>query len=514
MTELSDLSPVPLLKAPRLSKSKFLSGIQCHKRLYLEVHHPSLATKPDAATQAMFDMGTEIGELARSRFAGGVLVTAGYRQTEAALAQTAALIQDLTVPAIFEGAFLHGGVLIRADVLERVLTAEGLFCGWRLIEVKSSTKIKDVHLEDLAVQSEVILGAGLTLVSVCLMHINTGYLYRDGAIDLTELFAIHDLSEAVAQRRADVPERLAEMSRMLLQTQPPVIEPDRHCHTPYDCPFWEHCTKDKPARWIHYLPGSKQVVSQLTQQGVTTIDEIPAGTKLSPVQRRVKENVEWVSAKLGPVLKAVQYPVHHLDFETVMLAVPRFSETRPYQALPVQWSNHIEETTGELRHEEFLHKGVSDPRKVLAESLMESLGSKGSICVYSPYERSVIEQLAEALPSLRAALRALVPRIWDLHPIVRDHYYHPLFDGSYSLKEILPALVPSLGYDDLAIREGGHAAAQYYRMVFIETDWVERATIEEALLRYCARDTLAMVELRRALLAKAQMTGETGLSGL
>ena len=285
-------------------------------------------------------------------------------------------------------------------------TAEGQPCGWRLIEVKSSTKVKDVHLEDLAVQSEVILGAGLTLVSVCLMHINTGYLYRDGAIDLTELFAIQDLSEAVAQRRAAVPERLATMNRMLLQTQPPAIEPDRHCHTPYDCPFWEHCTKDKPARWIHYLPGSKQVVDQLTQQGVTTIDEIPAGTKLSPVQRRVKENVEWVSAKLGPVLKAVQYPVHHLDFETVMLAVPRFSETRPYQALPVQWSNHIEQATGELRHEEFLHKDVSDPRKVLAEALLESLGERGSICVYSPYERSILEQLAAALPSLKPALRA------------------------------------------------------------------------------------------------------------
>ena len=510
MTELSDVSPVPLPKAPRLSKSKFLSGLQCHKRLYLEIHHPSLATKPDAATQAMFDMGAEVGELARSRFQGGVLVTAGYRQTEAALAQTAALIQDLTVPAIFEAAVLHGGVLIRADVLERVLTAEGQFCGWRLIEVKSSTKIKDVHLEDLAVQSEVILGAGLTLVSVSLMHINTGYLYRNGAIDLTELFAIQDLSEAVAQRRAAVPERLATMNRMLLQTHPPAIEPDRHCHTPYDCPFWEHCTKDKPARWIHYLPGSKHVVSQLTQQGITTIDEIPDGTKLSPVQRRVKENVEWVSAKLGPVLKAVQYPMHHLDFETVMLAVPRFSETRPYQALPVQWSNHIEQATGELRHEEFLHRDESDPRKVLAESLVESLGERGSICVYSPYEKSVIEQLANALPSLRTALQALVKRIWDLHPIVRDHYYHPHFDGSYSLKEVLPALVPSLGYDDLAIKEGGHAASQYYRMVFVETDWVERATIEEALLAYCKRDTLAMVELRRALKEKAQMKGETG----
>jgi len=508
MNERSDLSLVPLPKAPRLSKSKFLSGLQCHKRLYLEIHHPSLATKPDAATQAMFEMGTEVGELARNRFPGGVLVTAGYRQTEAALAQTTTLIQDLTVPAIFEAAFLHGGVLIRADVLERVPSVEGEPCGWRLIEVKSSTRVKDIHLEDLAVQSEVVAGTGLRLVAVGLMHINPAYLYREGVVDLTELFAIQDLSEAVAQRRAEVPGRLAEMTRILLQPQAPAIEPDRHCHTPYDCPFWDHCTKDKPDRWIHYLPGSKQVVRQLTQQGVMTIDEIPVGTKLSPVQRHVKENVEWTSAKLGTVLKAVQYPVHHLDFETVMMAVPRFSETRPYQALPVQWSNHIEQATGELRHEEFLHKDVSDPRKVLAESLLESLGEKGSICVYSPYERSILEQLAVAIPSLKPALSRIIGRLWDLFPIIRDHYYHPAFGGSYSIKSVLPAMVPSLAYDDLAIKEGGHAASQYYRMVFIETDWVKRATIEEALLRYCERDTLAMVELRRALREKAQGNSE------
>jgi hypothetical protein len=510
MNDLGNPLPVPLPKTPRLSKSKFLSGLQCHKRLYLEIHHPFLATKPDAAMQAMFDMGTEVGELARSRFPGGVLVTAGYRQTEAALAQTAELIQDPTVPAIFEAAFFHGGVLIRADVLERVHYADGHPGGWRLIEVKSSTKVKEVHLEDLAVQSDVILSAGLTLISVSLLHINTRYLYRDGPIDLAELFAIQDLSEAVAQRRMSVAERLAAMNRMLLSAEVPSIEPDRHCHRPYECPFWEHCTKDKPARWIHHLPGSKHVVDHMIQQGIATIDEIPAGTKLSPVQRRVKENVEWVSEKLGPVLKAVQYPVHHLDFETMMLAVPRFSETRPYQALPVQWSNHIEQATGELRHEEFLHKDMSDPRKILAESLLESLGERGSICVYSFYEQSVIEQLAEALPSLRAALQALLKRIWDLHPIVRDYYYHPQFDGSYSLKKVLPALVPALAYDDLMIKEGGHAASEYYRMVFVERDWVERATIEEALLQYCARDTLAMVELRRALKEKAEMTGKTG----
>lgn len=505
MTEIVHSSDAPRPKTLRLSKSKFLSGLQCHKRLYLEIHQPHLATPPDAGTQAMLDMGTEIGELARQRFPRGRLVTAGYRQTEAALEETARLIDDSSVPAIFEGAFLADGTLIRVDILERAVTDDGR-PAWRLIEVKSSTKVKDVHLDDLAIQHHVLLGAGLSVVGVGLMHINTSYAYPGGPIDLAQLFAIEDLSEVVTGRRAAVPQLVSAMHALVREPQVPAIEPGRQCHQPYECPFWAHCTKEKPARWIHYLPGSKQVVSQLEAEGVATIDDIPEGTKLTAVQRRVKDNVEWVSSKLSQSLRSIVYPVHHLDFETVMLAVPRFPGTRPYQALPVQWSNHIEQEYDELRHEEFLHAESSDPRQVLAAALIESLGDCGSICVYSPYERSIIEQLADMLPSYRQALMAIVKRLWDLHPIVRDHYYHPRFGGSYSLKEVLPALVPSLGYNDLGIKEGGQAASAYYRMVFVETDWIERAKIQESLLAYCKRDTLAMVELRRALAAKVLTT--------
>ncbi len=498
----TDLPQGDVQNIPRLSKSKYISGLQCHKRLYLEIRQPYLATPPDAGTQAILDMGTEVGELARRRFPGGRLVTAGYRQTEAALAQTAALMADEAVPSIYEAAILAGGILVRADILERVPAADGIPAGWRLIEVKSSTKVKDVHLDDLGLQRYVLMSAGLNILSCHLMRINTAYTYAGGEVDLNELFAIEDLSSIVQERQAIVPEQIAAMKGMLLLPAAPVIDPDRHCFTPYECPFWAHCTSQKPERWIFYLPGAKQLAGQLAEQGVVTIDEIPEGTKLSAVQRKVKDNVEWVSGKLEAALKTVRLPVHHLDFETVMLAVPRFAGTRPYQALPVQWSNHIEQDSGELAHQEFLHTDVTDPRKSLAESLLDSLGSKGSICVYSPYEKSVIEQLAEFLPEYRMALKALVKRIWDLHPVVKEHYYHPEFGGSYSLKEVLPALVPSLRYDDLAIREGGQAASEYYKMVFVETDWIERARIQAELLAYCQRDTLAMVELRRALLSR------------
>ncbi len=507
MTEFHNLSSTFTSTPPRLSKSKYLSGLQCLKRVYLQIHHPQFATAPDASTQVILDMGTEIGELARRRFPGGVLVTAGHRQREAALAHTAELVQNLTVSRIFEGAFLHDGVFVRVDILERLPSQELISPSWRLIEVKSSTRIKDVHLDDLAIQSQVLLGAGLSLTTTCLMHINTGYVYEEREVDLDKLFTIQDVTEAVTNRRADVPGQVAAIKTVLHQSQPPVIEPDHHCHSPYECPFWNHCTKDKPARWIYHLPGSKHVAGRLIEQGISIIDDIPVGSTLSLAQRRVKENVEWVSAKLGPALRSVQYPVHHLDFETVMLAVPRFPSTRPYQSIPVQWSNHLELESGKLVHQEFLHSDPTEPRKRWAEALIESLGERGSICVYSAYEEAMMKQLVEAFPEFYAVFKTIIKRLWDLHPIIKDHYYHPFFQGSYSIKSVLPALVPSMGYEDLTIRGGGQAASEYYRMVFVETDWIEQTMIREALLRYCARDTLAMVELRRALGEKVRGIG-------
>jgi hypothetical protein len=492
---------------PRLSKSKFLSGLQCHKRLYLEIHQPSLATPPDASMQAILDMGTEIGILAQQRFHGGVLVKAGFRQREAAIAETAALLQHSGIPAIFEGAFEHDGVLVRVDILERVQSREEGSPSWRLIEVKSSSRVKNVHLDDLSIQSHVVQGAGLKLDATCLMHIDTGYLYQGGEVHLQALFSIEDVSEAVTDRRGQVLERLAAMKTVLLQSEPPAIEPDQHCHTPYECPFWSHCTKKKPSRWIYHLPGKKEIVSQLVHQGITMIDDIPDGTRLSDAQRRVKDNIEWISPKLGNVLRSVTYPVHHLDIETVMLALPRFPLTRPYQPIPVQWSNHIELESGELSHQEFLHNEASEPRKQWAQALIESLGEKGSIVVYSAYEEAIIRQLADTFPEFKSAFKSILKRLWDLLPVIRGHYYHPDFNGSYSIKSVLPAVVPSLGYDDLTIQAGGQAAAEYYRMVFVETDWVEQAALRESLLRYCARDTLAMVELRRVLKKKSREVG-------
>jgi len=483
---------------PRLSKSKFISGLQCHKRLYLEIHSPELATEPDEETQAVLDNGSDVGELARGRFPGGVLVEWENGNLTLALRRTEDLLKQPRVTAIFEATLKFENVLVRVDVLERVAGER-----WRLIEVKASTRAKQVHLDDLAIQAYVLIGSGLQLDGIRLMHLNRRYLYPGGETDLDQLFVQHDLTAEVYARLPDVPVRLSAMKAMLLEYAPPQIEPGPHCHSPYVCPFWDHCTEGKHARWIFYLPGPKRTIEKLTEQGIDTIDAIPDGFKLSGTQQRMKDNVEWIGPQLKAALQTVRYPVHHLDFEGFMPAIPLYPGTRPYQTLPFQWSNHIESASGEIYHHAYLGVEGRDPREELALALLQSLGREGSICIYSGYEWRILMDLAEVLPRLKRELYAVASRLWDLLPIVRRHYYHPAFEGSFSIKAVLPALIPSLDYSDLKISDGGLAALQYYRLVLGLIDPAEKARIRASLLAYCKRDTLALVEIRRILLQKA-----------
>ena len=482
----------------RLSKSRYLAGLQCVKRLYLEIHARELADEIDEGTQAILDAGTRVGVLARERHPGGALVDVEHFKIAEGLERTAVLLQDPSVPAIYEGFIQCDAVVVRPDLLVRTPGNR-----WRLIEVKSTTRAKAEHRDDLAIQAHVLQGAGLTLEASYLMHINGGYLYLGGPLDLTQLFTEEDLTGEAAERQADIPGRLVEMRQMLAASDPPAVEPDDHCFAPYECPFWSHCTQGKPARWIQYLPGSRRTVQDLLACGIQTIDDIPAGYPLHLIQRRVKDNAEWVGAGLRAALDTVEYPVHHLDFETVGSAIPLYPNTRPYQAIPFQWSNHIETADGRLRHDAYLCADARDPREELAVALLRSVGQTGSICTYTGYERGVLLGLADALPHLREDLVRVCDRIWDLHPLVKAHYYHPGFEGSYSIKSVLPAVVPALAYDDLEIQEGALASVQFARMAFGDGDATEKARIRAALLAYCARDTLAMVEVRRALRAKA-----------
>ncbi|MBI4203251.1 MAG: DUF2779 domain-containing protein, partial [Chloroflexi bacterium] len=346
-------------KTPTLSKSRFSAGLQCLKRLYLEVYEPELAQEPDAGQQALFDMGNRVGALARGLFPGGRLVDAPYDRHDQGVAATEAALADPSVPALFEAAFSFQGIRIRCDILRR--NSDGSL---DLNEVKSSTRVKDEHIPDAAIQLYVLEGLGLRVRGVHLLHINSSYVYQGGEYDLQGLFQADDItSEAHAFLATEAPGNLAAMWDALAQGEAPDIETGPHCKQPYVCPFYDHCHAGLPEHYIGQLPRAREnLLGGLRSAGILDIRDIPAGYPgLSAIQRRVWEGAHsgrpYVGGGLPRELAQVRPPVHFLDFETVNPALPLFPGTRPYQAVPFQWSLHTLEGGGRLRHRAFLHEG-------------------------------------------------------------------------------------------------------------------------------------------------------------
>ena len=486
---------------PRLSKSRYLAGLQCSRRLWLGWHDPEPRSEPLPGT--VLAVGTDVGIAARLLVPGGILVEEGPGQHAQAVTRTRELIANPDVPAIFEAAFAFDSVLIRADILERLPSG-----AWRLAEVKSTIRVKPEHLHDLAIQAYVITGCGIALEQMQLVHVDATYVRGENEIDWHAYFKPEDLTDEVRELIASVPERVAEMHAVMAMPTAPEIRPSGHCFSPFECEFWSRCTANKPPDWIFYLPRlSRTAFVELDAQGAESMRDIPSDFSLTPGQQRVVDAVvsgrEYISDDLCDALAPLGPPATYLDFETFSPAVPLYAGTSPYQRIPFQWSIHYDDGQGDVPHFEFLAEGDSDPRRDFAQKLIVAIGrTSGPIIVYSPFEAGVLHDLVAFYPDLSLPLRAVSDRICDLLPIVRTHIAHPGFLGSYSIKVVAPALVPGFSYDDLdEIARGDDASAVFYRLVsdrLMTND--DRARYRQALLRYCGRDTLAMLSVHRKLL--------------
>jgi predicted RecB family nuclease len=292
---------------------------------------------------------------------------------------------------------------------------------------------------------------------------------------------------------------------MLANSNAPDIKPSRHCSRPYDCEFWDHCTKDMPEFWVFDINGIGQArLDELARLGIEKIADIPDTFPLGEIQNRIRISVinqqNFISDKLKAELNEMHYPIHFLDFETIAPAVPRYAGTRPYQTIPFQWSDHILYKNGKLEHREYLCSEDKDPREEFTRTLLNALETEGSIVIYTSYETGVLNSLIEHFPQYADALQSVVERFIDLHLIIRNNYYHPRFYGSFSLKYVLPALLPEMTYDKLSIQDGIQAALEYLRMLDSSTSSEEKDRIRKDLLTYCGQDTLAMVKIREELL--------------
>ncbi|MCX6227379.1 MAG: DUF2779 domain-containing protein [Bacteroidia bacterium] len=401
--------------------------------------------------------GTNIGVLARDYFPGGVMAVEGEYPSRESAIRTQELI-DQGVETIYEATFIYDDTLVAVDILTKI---EG---NWQLFECKGSTAVKPHYIRDLAVQLYVVTGAGIPLADAFVMHLNNTYVRR-GSLDIHELFTCESVFGQAMGVQDDIPQRLMEF-REMLQGEEPRIEIGKHCNSPYPCDYMEYC------------------------QGLLPISDIEpvSETDNSPMIRH--DSVRQQLAQYG-------YPLYFLDFETIQPAVPLFDESRPCQQIPFQYSLHyLQEKGGELIHSDFLAWPEGDPRPDLIRNLIEATRGTGKILTYNvTFDRWMLREMARDFPEYSVELQEIISRLEDLMPVFRRRdYYFPSMGRGYSIKTVLPLMVPELSYNELEINNGGDASSFFLQLYESnDTELIEQT--RQNLLKYCHLDTLAMVRI-------------------
>jgi hypothetical protein len=431
-----------------------------------------------------------VGERAQAEFPGGTLIGHDYWEVEEKVSDTRAAL-DAKAPAIYEASFQEDGVFVAVDVLERGRK------GHTIVEVKSSSSVKEQYLPDVAIQLHVARQAGIDARRGEVMHLNSACRYPD----LSNLFVRQDVTAEAEALLPDIPDHLKRMKKALAGKLP-VVEVGPHCDDPYECPFRGRCWEPVPADHVSTLYSGRKLPEQLLAQGIESLKDVPAGTALTGPQdrqvRSAKTGKVVVEAGLEKALRKLQPPVAYLDFETINPAIPVWNGCGPYMQIPVQLSCHVVGSRGAMMHHEHLADGSGDPRPALAEAVVRACEGAATVVAYNAsFEKRCLQHLADNVPSQRAALKSVIERLVDLLPIVRDHVYHPDFGGSFSMKAVAPALVRGLDYGELEIGEGGLASTVLEGLLLSGDDLspAERKNLRRQLLDYCELDTLAMVKV-------------------
>lgn len=470
---------------------------QCPKRLWLSVHRPDLAEQDEGA-EGRFATGHEVGAIACALLPDGVMVEA-EPDLATALATTRALLDNGHDRPIFEATLQYDGILVRIDVLEPDDAA-----GWRMAEVKSSTKAKDYHVGDLATQLWVARNAGVSISSAAIRHIDSSFvLERDD--DFDGLFADTDLM-AVAEPVITSRGETVAAARATLAGPEPDTAPGAHCDAPFPCEFAGYCHAALPVgpEWpVSVLPhgGGKRWVEQgivdlLAIDPAALTNVTHARVHRATVSGEVYHDVEGARAAMA----GWAFPRTWLDFETIGFAIPRWIGTRPYQQVPFQFSAHVETADGTIDHREFLSLDGSDPRRGCAEALVAMVPATGAVIGYNAsFEKARILELAATFPDLADTLTAMAARIVDLLPVTRANWYHRNQRGSWSIKAVLPTIAAQMDYAALEVKDGGDAQEAYAEAIASDCKAERRLALDAALRAYCGRDTEAMIVLARTL---------------
>jgi predicted RecB family nuclease len=480
-------------KKKRLSKSDYLAGLQCSKHLWLRINEPGAAElQVDAGLSHLFEQGRKVGELARTYVPGGTLIDLPYYAIEDRVRATKRAIDNDGVEIIYEASFATNKLFVAIDILESSND------GFVVTEVKSSTSVKDEHLQELVLQAYVIRQCGYQVSKLQLMHINRQCAYPD----LENLFITEDVTKDVTPLLKNVEKQIKSQAKVLSGSLP-VIQIGPHCSTPYECEFTSRCWADVPPHHVTtiYRLGSAKAF-ELVEQGFETINDLPDDFRLNAVaarqRRAVVNNKLIVEPTLLDALKEFPSSIGFLDFETVALAIPVWDGCHPYDAVPVQFSFTSRDSKGAFQHSEWLADGSEDPREAIAEALVDACQDVKRIAAYNAsFERKCIRHLSDAVPGLSADLDQIEERLVDLLPVVRNHVYHPEFYGSFGLKSVFPVITGDDVYDTLEIADGALASWLLQSLLLEPHRFTseERRERREELLAYCRADTEGLAKL-------------------
>ena len=512
------VSPATQTKAPVLSKTNFLNGLQCLKLLFWKMHRKAEIPSPNAGVMARFKEGTEVGKLAQKLFPNGIELERDLDPKVTDRRASEALRKG--VP-LFEAGFTKDRVYSLADILDIdampllsvIAPVKGVSDLRDLIEVKATTKVKDVHLIDVAFQRYVYEKRGIKIRKCFLMHLNPEYV-KSGKLDLNQLFIKEDVTAEVDKLMSEVPEKADAMLKVI-DGKEPKIGIGQHCKKPYECSLKEICWKLALPSEDHVLMlyrAGKQVYEELVNKGIVKMADIPEDFKLSKTQQiqakaHVTGETQVNKNAIREFLGKLVYPLYFLDFETIAPAVPLYDGSHPYEEIPFQFSLHVVERPGaEPIHHSFLAPGKTgsqlvDPRPEIFRLLKEQLGSSGSIVAYNAaYEQKCLEHMARAYPENTEWFNGLASRFADLWAPFRSFdYYNPKQKGSTSMKYVLPALT-GITYEGMEIANGQAARDDYMRVTFEKNIKEEdRQRVLAALLPYCGQDTHGMIDIILAL---------------
>jgi hypothetical protein len=472
-----------------LSKSKYLNGLQCPRLIWIQINEPEKTPETDPVTQHVFDQGHLVGDLAKKLFPGGIdIPTEDFMGN---ISSTVDLLKERK--PLFEAGILAGKLYSRVDILSSA-DAEG----WDIVEVKSSTSVKDIHINDVAFQRYCCNQSGLNIRNCCLALINNQYV-RKGEIDPKGLFNIHDVTDQVEEASVGIQDRIDGILEVINQGTCPEMIIGPHCRDPYPCSLTE-CWDPLPEHNIFTLYYGGKKTFEMYNSGIVTVGEIPDGYKLNEKQHIqqacVTSGESYVDkTAIHSFLSSLEYPLYYLDFETISPAVPLFDGTRPYQAIPFQFSLHVVKAKfSQPEHFSFLANGTDDPRPALLAELKEAIGNEGSILAYNKgFEEGILRDLAQAFPEYSDWIEQICNRLVDLLvPFRNFNYYHPTQKGSASLKAILPAIT-GRGYEDLDISDGQVASVTFLAATYGDMPKAEVAQVMDNLEKYCGRDTEGMI---------------------